>query len=343
MLAGEHFLRRKECPTRRLETPDLQPLYQELDPGGPSPPAVRDQRIAIDHPLLLARSRILTLNGLAIIRGTTVARQDLELTSREFPAPVMLSYYIKGRVRGRWPASGLDIESSPGMHGVAFSPEPGFTFRLPQDMRHEIFEVNISRDHLGELAGRYPEIFDGALARALKDDPFAALSRSAAISREVMGIAARILASEDHGPARRAFIEACVVELLALEAGALRGDAPPVSAGSALSSRAVERMEQARSELSARLKEPPTLPELAHLVGTNEFTLKRDFKAAFGSTVFGALFDRRMEIARRMLLETDAGVEEIAEETGYSSAAHFTSAFKRKYGFPPTGLRRRAS
>ena len=324
---------------RSLETSDLLSLYEEHG-AAPLPPGdVQEQRITVDHPLLVARSRILSLRGLTIIRGMSMARQDLELMSQEAPSPVTLTFYLEGRVNGTWRGSGLSVQSSPGMHGIAFSPEPGFRFQLPKDMRHEVFEVNLSRDYLLSLAHRYPEMFERPLAPILRDEPFAAFSASAALSREATGIAARILVSEDHGSTRRAFIEANVVELLALEIRDLRGDPLPTREEFALRARDIERMRQARAELLARMKEPPTLGELAHLVGTNEFSLKRGFKAAFGSTVFGALFDHRMQVARRMLLETDRCVEQIAEEVGYSSSAHFTFAFKRKYGFPPTSLR----
>nr|WP_250714436.1 AraC family transcriptional regulator [Bacteroides fragilis] len=67
-------------------------------------------------------------------------------------------------------------------------------------------------------------------------------------------------------------------------------------------------------------------------VGTNECTLKRGFKTVFGTTVFGHIFDYRMEIACRYLLDSSKTIQEIGACVGYEYHAHFSTAFKRKFG-----------
>lgn len=85
---------------------------------------------------------------------------------------------------------------------------------------------------------------------------------------------------------------------------------------------------------------PPTLPELARQVGTNECKLKRDFRAVFDNTVYGLLFDHKMAHARALLLDTDRLVGDIAREVGYSHPAHFSTAFKKEHGVSPSRFRR---
>ena len=75
------------------------------------------------------------------------------------------------------------------------------------------------------------------------------------------------------------------------------------------------------------------------MVGTNEYDLKRDFKVVFGNTVYGYLKQYRMEQAKSMLIENDATVAEISLKVGYKHATHFTSAFKKHYGYLPNKLR----
>jgi AraC-like DNA-binding protein len=77
------------------------------------------------------------------------------------------------------------------------------------------------------------------------------------------------------------------------------------------------------------------------MVGTNECTLKNGFKRLFGDTVFGYLFDYRMEMARNYLLDTGKTMQEIAELVGYEYHSHFTTAFKRKFGVSPQEYRGR--
>lgn len=100
-------------------------------------------------------------------------------------------------------------------------------------------------------------------------------------------------------------------------------------------------MWEAREILLARMTDPPSLVELAHLVGTNEFTLKRDFKTLFGTTVFEMLRQHRMARARALLLDTELSIQEVAERVGYRHGSHFSTAFKRTFGHPPSHLRSR--
>lgn len=59
-------------------------------------------------------------------------------------------------------------------------------------------------------------------------------------------------------------------------------------------------------------------------------------------TSYRALLDRvRMARARALILETSNTVSAIAQDVGYSDAAHFTRAFRRHFGEPPSALRTR--
>ncbi|NER07425.1 MAG: helix-turn-helix transcriptional regulator [Okeania sp. SIO3C4] len=49
-----------------------------------------------------------------------------------------------------------------------------------------------------------------------------------------------------------------------------------------------------------------------------------------------------MDLAHKLLLDTNKAIVEIAYECGYGQSAHFITAFKRKYGITPKEFRRRA-
>ncbi|MFD2035827.1 helix-turn-helix transcriptional regulator [Belliella marina] len=101
-----------------------------------------------------------------------------------------------------------------------------------------------------------------------------------------------------------------------------------------------EKMNLAKDILIQRMTNPPSLKDLANMVGTNEFDLKRKFKEAFGMTAFSLLQEHKMELARKKLLESDQKIVEIAEELGYSHATHFTSAFKKAFGILPKDIKK---
>jgi len=91
----------------------------------------------------------------------------------------------------------------------------------------------------------------------------------------------------------------------------------------------------AREYIMTHIDKPPSLSQLAKIIGINEYKLKRGFKEIFNNTVFGYLSDVRLELARNDLLETKKPASEIASELGYSSLQHFSNAFKKKFGLSP--------
>ncbi len=97
----------------------------------------------------------------------------------------------------------------------------------------------------------------------------------------------------------------------------------------------VQKMYEVRDMLTAQLDTTPSITELARAVGTNEKKLCYGFKEVFGTTVFGYLYDYKMELAQQLLLHTDKNISEIALACGYEYVSHFSTAFKKKFGRSP--------
>ncbi len=102
----------------------------------------------------------------------------------------------------------------------------------------------------------------------------------------------------------------------------------------------LERVRKVRDLLHEQPAQSYSLVGLARAVGTNESTLKKNFKAVYGITVFGYLTTRRMELAKALLLEKELKVAAIAQEVGYKYASHFTAAFRKHFGVLPNKLLR---
>lgn len=82
-----------------------------------------------------------------------------------------------------------------------------------------------------------------------------------------------------------------------------------------------------------------TIPELAKEVGTNEQYLKKYFKEYFGKTVSNYITERKMNYAKELIVSGDYRVADVARMTGYKHSTHFTTAFKKYFGFIPNSLR----
>ena len=96
-----------------------------------------------------------------------------------------------------------------------------------------------------------------------------------------------------------------------------------------------DKIHEAKDILIANSNHPPTILELSKRVGINDNKLKNGFKKVFNQTVYGYLFDYKMNLARQLLLDTDKTIFEIALDCGYEYTSHFTTAFKREYGLTP--------
>jgi len=101
-----------------------------------------------------------------------------------------------------------------------------------------------------------------------------------------------------------------------------------------------EKIRHAREILEQDLANPPSLSHLARLIGSNEFTLKRGFKAVFGVPVYQFLQKLRMERAAELLQTTNLQVSEVALSVGYENMSAFTRTFREVYGVLPSILRK---
>ncbi|QMU63937.1 MAG: helix-turn-helix domain-containing protein [Flavobacteriaceae bacterium] len=97
----------------------------------------------------------------------------------------------------------------------------------------------------------------------------------------------------------------------------------------------VLKIRKAKDMIIAKMVDPPGLQELANETGLNIKKLKEGFKQIYGDTVYGFLFNYKMEHARRLLESNQHNVNEVGLKIGYSTASHFIAAFKKKFGTTP--------
>lgn len=97
----------------------------------------------------------------------------------------------------------------------------------------------------------------------------------------------------------------------------------------------VKKIKKAKEIIINRMSEPPSLKELSELVEISLKNLKEGFKQVYGNTVFGFLYEHKMNVASDMLSSKNYNVNEVALFLGYSTASHFINAFKNKFGTTP--------
>jgi len=101
-----------------------------------------------------------------------------------------------------------------------------------------------------------------------------------------------------------------------------------------------DQLAHAKSILTADFLNPPTIPVLARRCGLNEFTLKKEFKRAFNTTIFTFVQKLKMEQAWALIREKNHSVSQAANAVGYINVSHFSRAFKKQFSINPGILKK---
>ncbi|QBK05785.1 response regulator [Hylemonella gracilis] len=94
--------------------------------------------------------------------------------------------------------------------------------------------------------------------------------------------------------------------------------------------------------IEAHLADLPGLTEIASAVGTHEKRLSQVFRQRAGSTVFAFARQLRLQKAKDLLVNSNLEIQDIAELTGYQSAANFATAFREQQSMTPSDYRQQA-
>ncbi len=79
-----------------------------------------------------------------------------------------------------------------------------------------------------------------------------------------------------------------------------------------------------------------SMEQIATFTGRSLATFKRDFKKISSLTPQKWLINKRLEMAYIKLKEEKKKVQEVYTDVGFKNLSHFSTAFKRQYGIPPT-------
>lgn len=230
------------------------------------------------------------------------------------------------------------------MEGAAFTTRPGdiwagtsprgstSAFCLPASGFETVslrLTPDLARD--GQVLGTSTPNMLRRLAQAAGNEVAVTSERA---SKQLALLAGAMLASPYKPGSDTMFLEACSRAFLA----GLDHEGPEAAKASTLLPST--RLEHARELLEDQHLAPPSISVLARATGTNEFTLKRAFKEAYGTTIHAYVRRYRMERAAERLDE-GLSVQEAAAAVGYMCPRCFADAFRRTLGVLPSAVSRR--
>ena len=100
-----------------------------------------------------------------------------------------------------------------------------------------------------------------------------------------------------------------------------------------------KKIKKAKDIIIENMTNPPSLVELSEEIDLSLKKLKEGFKKIYGKPVYQFLIEYKMELAKKLLSDNNYNVNEVSLKLGYSTASHFITAFKNKYGLTPKNFK----
>lgn len=273
------------------------------------------------------KAKELWFDGACIIQSETVLKEPCTINIGCNSFCWIMNFVLSGELTVKL-SSVKPIILNEGSHHTFYTPSLDAELVLKRSAK--MFTICLTRRFISKLIG------NDTIKISLNESPrliatgYYRHTRLQAIMKEIMEAA-------QPGFIRRIFLESKILEMLSIQLH----QAESKAATKGFSKDDVVRLQEAKHIIAQNLQTPCSLIELARKTGLNDFKLKKGFKALFGHTVFGYLFELRMDNAYR-LLQDGKSVSEVAEIIGYKNPHHFTAAFKKKFDFLPSQVAKMA-
>jgi len=92
--------------------------------------------------------------------------------------------------------------------------------------------------------------------------------------------------------------------------------------------------------MEMNLELPLTTPEISELLNISRRQIERLFRLYLNTAPTRYYLDLRLRYARRLLLQSEKRVSEIATLTGFTTSVHFSQSYRKKYDISPMKERR---
>lgn len=142
---------------------------------------------------------------------------------------------------------------------------------------------------------------------------------------------------EGHGVADVAYAETLGLILVWELKNALVGASAPTKMQGGLTKLQLRRIDEF---VRANLDRALSISDLAAVAGLSQFHFIRAFKESTGLPPYQYVLRERVELARRLLLESNSTVAEVAVAAGFGDALQLTRTFRKFVGTTPAAFRR---
>ncbi len=268
----------------------------------------------------------------------SILPQKEEILLRNNSAYLSMVFSLKNRSTYICRNVGVFAALAHNQHTLVFMPGQDAIIRWEPEKYGEVFVINLTLDYFERFLPPTHPFFPVFQAAVTNNKPAAASAENPAITPRMLSLLYAILQCEHQGHYKRLFVKSKVMELLMLQLEQYEQHSA-ADTTEELDETNIKKMHLAREIIASNLSRPCSIIDLAQQVGTNDCYLKKNFKQVFGTTIYGYLQKERMEKSKALLLEGNKKIAEVARLAGYKHASHFTTAFKKYFGYLPNKIR----
>lgn len=273
-------------------------------------------------------------DGLKLIINEYKLKKNLSVDFSIENAPLEFAFCLSGKMSVEINSQNnfnSFLEVSNGTCAVFYLPNSVGKLHLNGTEHLKVLSFHISIDYLKQFIenefDELPEQLKNILTR-YDDKPFIITSRI----NPLMKIACTQISENFANAPRKMFLEAKALELMTLLIHQLSENYKDSSIS--ISKADIEKARLIEKIILEDIANVPSLSELAKIAEMPHTRLNKAFKKEFGYTVFEYVRVKRLESAKN-LLEEGRNSTEIAYELGFSSPAHFSREFFKKFGVNP--------
>ena len=103
-----------------------------------------------------------------------------------------------------------------------------------------------------------------------------------------------------------------------------------------------EQLQPAIAYMDANMADNPSLAQIARIVHLAPTYFHQKFRRTFQMTPLAYMLQKRLNLAKQLLLSTDLTLEQIALRSGFQSPFYLSRMFKQRFNVRPSEFRRRA-
>lgn len=230
--------------------------------------------------------------------------------------------------------SGSTFTVSQGLDLFRYAQKYQTNISLDGSFSGEFYLLSVSRSVMNNLIG--PSIAESLLsALALPE----LTTRIIAVPQFVSNHLVSAFSSAMISDSRKLFAQARSLELLA---ALVEHFVSQTAAEVVHDSKAKQRARDLHDELQRIEGKLPTLDELAERHGRSAKLLNEEFEQEYGESIYSFVTNYRLQQAHEALQSTEVSIKMLSVALGYSHVSNFTTAFKRKFGYPPGSLRNKS-